>query len=238
MLASNGRPRYTGRACITPVYIPTEPVTPADLPIVLAAYLIGSISFAVIVSRWFGLPDPRTYGSKNPGATNVLRSGRKAAAILTLAGDGLKGWLAVALAQWLAPGQGYSDATIALVAVAVFLGHLYPVFFRFIGGKGVATAAGVLFALNPWLGIGLLVIWLVLAVGLKLSSLAALAATAAALPLAWWLDMPGVYLVTIGVIGLLLVWRHRSNIRKLLSGTESGFTGKPEAGKEDPGVRS
>jgi glycerol-3-phosphate acyltransferase PlsY len=208
------------------------PDTPADLLIILAAYLIGSISFAVIVSRWFGLPDPRTYGSKNPGATNVLRSGRKAAAILTLAGDGLKGWLAVALAQWLAPAQGYTDTTIALVALAVFLGHLYPVFFRFIGGKGVATAAGVLFALNPWLGLGLLVIWLVLAVGLKLSSLAALAATAAALPLAWWLAMPGAYLATIGAIGVLLVWRHRSNIRKLLSGSESGFGGK--AGKEDP----
>ena len=160
------------------------PDTTADLLIILAAYLIGSISFAVIVSRWFGLPDPRTYGSKNPGATNVLRSGRKAAAILTLAGDGLKGWLAVALAKALAPAYGFAEGTIALVAVAVFLGHLYPVFFRFIGGKGVATAAGVLFALNPWLGLGLLVIWLVLAVGLKLSSLAALASTVAALPLA------------------------------------------------------
>jgi glycerol-3-phosphate acyltransferase PlsY len=205
-------------------------VLPESL-MVLMAYLIGSISFAVIVSRWFGLPDPRTYGSKNPGATNVLRSGRKAAAILTLGGDGLKGWFAVAVAQWLAPKFGFSDTTIALAALAVFLGHLYPVFFRFIGGKGVATAAGVLFALNVWLGLGLLVIWLVLAVGLKLSSLAALAATAAALPLAWWLDMPGVYLVTIGVIGVLLVWRHRANIQKLLAGKENGFGGK--VAKED-----
>jgi len=203
----------------------------AEPLIILAAYLIGSISFAVIVSRGFGLPDPRSYGSKNPGATNVLRSGRKAAAFLTLAGDGLKGWLAVALAQWLAPAQGHADTTIGLVALAVFLGHLYPVFFRFIGGKGVATAAGVLFALSPWLGLGLLLVWLVLAVGLKLSSLAALAATAAALPLAWWLGLPDVHLVAIGAIGTLLVWRHRSNIRKLLSGTESGFDGKP--GKED-----
>ncbi|MCX7199481.1 MAG: glycerol-3-phosphate acyltransferase [Proteobacteria bacterium] len=131
-----------------------------------------------------------------------------------------------------ATGRAWPVMPGALVALAVFLGHLYPVFFRFIGGKGVATAAGVLFALNPWLGLGLLVIWLVLAVGLKLSSLAALAATAVALPLAWWLAMPGAYLATIGAIGVLLVWRHRSNIRKLLSGTESGFGGK--AGKEDP----
>lgn len=219
------------------------PDSPADLLIILAAYLIGSISFAVIVSRWFGLPDPRTYGSKNPGATNVLRSGRKAAAILTLAGDGLKGWLAVALAKGgLAAGlahdgHGFADTTIALVALAVFLGHLYPVFFRFIGGKGVATAAGVLFALDPWLGLGLLGIWLVLAVGLKLSSLAALAATVAALPLAWWLGMPPVFLASIAVIALLLVWRHRSNIRKLLSGTESGFGAKADAGKEDPSAQ-
>jgi glycerol-3-phosphate acyltransferase PlsY len=200
--------------------------TSADLLIILAAYIIGSISFAVIVSRGFGLPDPRTYGSKNPGATNVLRSGRKAAAILTLAGDGLKGWLAVALAKGFAPAYGFTDATIALVALAVFLGHLYPVFFRFIGGKGVATAAGVLFALDPWLGLGLLAIWGVLAVGLKLSSLAALAATAAALPLAWWIGLSPVLLAVIAVIAALLVWRHRSNIRKLLSGTESGFGGR------------
>jgi glycerol-3-phosphate acyltransferase PlsY len=111
------------------------------------------------------------------------------------------------------------------------------VFFRFIGGKGVATAAGVLFALDPWLGLGLLAIWLVLAVGLKLSSLAALAATVAALPLAWWLGMPAVFLVAIAVIALLLVWRHRSNIRKLLAGTEGGFGGKSGAGKEDPSAQ-
>ncbi|MBC7780387.1 MAG: glycerol-3-phosphate 1-O-acyltransferase PlsY [Proteobacteria bacterium] len=197
-----------------------------DAMIVLAAYLIGSVSFAVLVSRWFGLPDPRSYGSKNPGATNVLRSGRKAAAVVTLAGDGLKGWAAVALAQWFAPQHGFTDTTIALVAVAVFVGHLYPVFFGFVGGKGVATAAGVLLALNAWLALVLLVLWLILAVGLKLSSLAALAATAAALPLAWWLQMPRVYLVAIALMGALLVWRHRSNIRKLLAGTESGFGSK------------
>jgi acyl phosphate:glycerol-3-phosphate acyltransferase len=201
-----------------------------EVALVVVAYLIGSISFAVIVSRWFGLPDPRTYGSKNPGATNVLRSGRKAAAILTLAGDALKGWVAVAAALWFAPRYGWSDTVIALVALAVFLGHLYPVFFRFIGGKGVATAAGILFALNLWLGLALLAIWLVLAVGLKLSSLAALAATAAALPLAWWLGVPGVQMVAIAIIAVLLVWRHKSNIQKLLSGTESGFGGKGEGG--------
>ena len=201
-----------------------------EILLVVVAYLVGSISFAVIVSRWFGLPDPRTYGSKNPGATNVLRSGRKAAATLTLAGDALKGWIAVAVAIWLAPHYGVSDTVIALVALAVFLGHLYPVFFRFIGGKGVATAAGILFALNLWLGLALLAIWLVLAVGLKLSSLAALAATAAALPVAWWLGVPAVQMVAIAIIAVLLVWRHRSTIQKLLAGTESGFGGKDKGG--------
>jgi len=216
MLAGIGGARYTAAM---PEYV-------FVVLIGVAAYLIGSISFAVIVSRGFGLPDPRSYGSKNPGATNVLRSGRKTAAVLTLAGDGLKGWLAVALAALLSARLGLGDTVIALAALAVFLGHLYPVFFRFIGGKGVATAAGVLFALQPWLGLGLLVIWLVLAVGLKMSSLAALAATAAALPLAWVLGMPRVYLATIAAIAVLLVWRHRSNIQKLLSGTESGFADK------------
>lgn len=217
-------------------YTAGMPEYAAVVLIVVAAYLIGSISFAVIVSRGFGLPDPRSYGSKNPGATNVLRSGRKVAAVLTLAGDGLKGWLAVALAAAFSVRLGLGNTVVALAALAVFLGHLYPLFFRFIGGKGVATAAGVLFALQPWLGLGLLAIWLVLAVGLKLSSLAALAASAAALPLAWYLGMSGVFLATIAAIAALLVWRHRSNIQKLLSGTESGFAGKADE-KDSPAQR-
>ena len=142
----------------------------------IVAYLIGSISFAVVMSRAFGLSDPRTYGSKNPGATNVLRSGNKKAAIATLIGDGAKGWLAVWLAQRFAEQYGVGDLGIALVAIAVFLGHLYPVFFRFVGGKGVATALGVLLGLNVWIGVATLVTWLVIAYAFRYSSLAALIA--------------------------------------------------------------
>src|SRR5450830_1692547 len=140
----------------------------------IAAYLIGSISFAVVVSKAFGLSDPRTYGSKNPGATNVLRSGNKKAAVLTLIGDGFKGWLAVWLAMKFGPQYGIDDTGIALVTIAVFLGHLWPVFFRFVGGKGVATALGILLALNVWLGLATLVTWLVIAYAFRYSSLAAL----------------------------------------------------------------
>ncbi|MEN3364186.1 MAG: acyl phosphate:glycerol-3-phosphate acyltransferase, partial [Burkholderiales bacterium] len=143
----------------------------------IAAYLIGSISFAVVVSKVFGLDDPRTYGSKNPGATNVLRSGNKAAAVLTLLGDGFKGWLAVWLAQKYGPQYGLEDSGIALVALAVFLGHLWPVFFRFVGGKGVATALGVLLGLNPWLGLATMATWLIVAYAFRYSSLAALVAS-------------------------------------------------------------
>src|SRR4051812_16787810 len=142
----------------------------------IVAYLIGSISFAVVMSRAFGISDPRTYGSKNPGATNVLRSGNKKAAIATLIGDGAKGWLAVFLAERFADQYGVSDTGIALVAIAVFLGHLYPVFFRFKGGKGVATALGVLLGLNVWLGLATLATWLVIAYAFRYSSLAALMA--------------------------------------------------------------
>ncbi|MFN7752360.1 MAG: glycerol-3-phosphate 1-O-acyltransferase PlsY [Pseudomonadota bacterium] len=191
--------------------------------LVIGAYLLGSVSFAVLVSRAFGLPDPRTYGSGNPGATNVLRSGRRWAAVLTLAGDALKGVAAVLLARWVAVQSGLASDVIALVAVAVFLGHLYPVFFRFQGGKGVATAAGVLFALDLRLGFAVLAVWLVLALGLRLSSLAALAATAIALPMAWGFGLEPPLLAAIAAMAVLLVWRHRSNIRKLLAGTEQGF---------------
>src|SRR3954466_13801126 len=141
-----------------------------------AAYLIGSVSFAVVCSKLFGIADPRTYGSKNPGATNVLRSGNKAAAIVTLIGDGAKGWLAVWLAIHFQDRLNIGDATIALVAIAVFLGHLWPVFFRFVGGKGVATALGVLLGINPIVGLGTLITWLVVAYAFRYSSLAALIA--------------------------------------------------------------
>src|SRR5688572_27253958 len=140
----------------------------ADALFVLAAYLIGSLSFAVIVSRAYGLPDPRSYGSGNPGATNVLRSGRKQAAVLTLVGDAGKGWLAVLLAQ----RYGVADAALAGVALAAFVGHVWPVFFRFQGGKGVATAAGILLAVDPWLGAGTLATWIIITALFRISSLA------------------------------------------------------------------
>ncbi len=188
---------------------------------VAAAYLAGSVSFAVVISRIMGLADPRTYGSKNPGATNVLRSGNRVAAVLTLLGDAAKGWLAVMLVKALGARYGLGDGTVALVALAVFLGHLFPVFHRFAGGKGVATAAGVLLALNPWLGLGTLVTWLLIAGFFRYSSLAALVAAVFA-PL-WYLFLfgPDPIAAAVGVISALLIWRHAGNIAKLLSGKES-----------------
>lgn len=185
------------------------------------AYLIGSVSFAVVVSKAYGLSDPRTYGSGNPGATNVLRSGNKAAAVLTLIGDAAKGWVAVFLAQAYGPRYGVGETGIALVAVAVFLGHLYPVFFRFQGGKGVATAAGILLALDPWLGAAVLVTWVVVAAVFRYSSLAALVAAALA-PIyhAFFGDL-SVITLAIAAMSLLLIWRHRANIEKLMAGKES-----------------
>lgn len=184
---------------------------------VIAAYLLGSVSFAVITSKLFGLADPRTYGSGNPGATNVLRSGKKAAAALTLFGDAAKGWLAVFLAAHFA----LTDVQIALVALAVFLGHLFPVFLNFKGGKGVATALGVLLALNIWLGLGGLGIWLLTAAVLRLSSLAALVAAAATPIFAILLGLPREWVMASGIMSLLLIWRHKSNIQNLLAGKES-----------------
>ena len=181
----------------------------------LGAYLLGSVSFAIVVSRIAGLPDPRTYGSGNPGATNVLRTGKRAIAVLTLAGDAGKGWLAVWLASIFAP------QAVPVAGVAVFLGHLYPVFHRFQGGKGVATAAGVLFGFNLWLGAGTLVTWIAMVAFFRYSSLAALIAALFAMFYAFWLF--GLSLVTGAtiVIALLLVWRHEGNIRRLVAGTES-----------------
>ena len=188
---------------------------------VVAAYLIGSISFAVVVSKAMGLADPRSYGSKNPGATNVLRTGNKAAAALTLAGDALKGLVAVLLAKALAARFGFGDGTIALVALAAFVGHLFPVFHRFQGGKGVATAAGVLLALHPLLGLGTLVTWLLIAFFFRYSSLAALVAAVFA-PL-WYLFLfqPDPIAAAVAVMSVLLIWRHGTNIQNLLAGKES-----------------
>ncbi|MBA1365546.1 glycerol-3-phosphate 1-O-acyltransferase PlsY [Burkholderia gladioli] len=186
----------------------------------IVAYLIGSVSFAVVVSALMGLADPRSYGSKNPGATNVLRSGNKKAAILTLLGDAFKGWLAVWLVRHFAIG---GEIGVALAAIAVFLGHLYPIFFRFQGGKGVATAAGVLLAISPALGIATLLSWLVIAFCFRYSSFAALVAAVFAPIFDVWLfgtrDNPVAWAVL--AMSLLLIWRHRANISKLLKGQES-----------------
>jgi acyl phosphate:glycerol-3-phosphate acyltransferase len=194
--------------------------------IVVLAYLLGSLSFAVIVSRAMRLDDPRSYGSGNPGATNVLRSGNKTAAILTLLLDALKGVVAVLAARALAPRLGLVDTTIALAGVAAFLGHLYPVFFRFQGGKGVATAAGVLLALNPWLGLASLGTWLVVAFATRYSSLAALVTAVLAPVYAWMLAGDLGVVALVAVMSVLLVWRHRSNIAKLRNGTESRLGSK------------
>lgn len=195
----------------------------------VAAYLIGSISFAVVVSRVMGLADPRTYGSGNPGATNVLRSGNKKAAILTLLGDAAKGWLAVWLAQLLAPRFGVDEVGIALVVIAVFLGHLYPVFHRFAGGKGVATAAGILLAINVWLGLATLATWLIIAVFFRYSSLAALVSAVFA-PFFYVLMFSFDWIAgAVALMAVLLIARHRANIAKLLAGKESRIGEKKKA---------
>jgi glycerol-3-phosphate acyltransferase PlsY len=184
---------------------------------VVAAYLLGSISFAVVTSRAFGIADPRTYGSGNPGATNVLRSGKKLAAALTLLGDAAKGWVAVMLAMHFAT----HDAQVALVALAVFLGHVFPIFLKFRGGKGVATALGVLLALNGWLGLAALATWLVVAMVFRLSSLAALMAAFGAPLYAMMLGLPREWVLASAIMSMLLIWRHKSNIQNLLAGRES-----------------
>jgi acyl phosphate:glycerol-3-phosphate acyltransferase len=185
------------------------------------AYLIGSLSFAVIVSRVMGLHDPRTYGSGNPGATNVLRSGNKAAAVLTLVLDALKGFVPVVLVKEFGAPYGLDEGTMALVGFAAFVGHLWPVFFGFKGGKGVATAAGVLLGLNPWLGLATLMTWVIIAVFTRYSSLAAVVSAVFApfYQLLIWGGGPTA--VAVLVMGGLLIWRHRKNIQKLLKGTES-----------------
>ena len=191
------------------------------LAAVAAAYLIGSLSFAVIVSKFYGLDDPRSYGSGNPGATNVLRSGRKKAAALTLLGDALKGLVAVLLARWLQSYFGLADEVVAAVAVAVLAGHMWPLFFGFKGGKGVATALGVLLALSWPVALICAAVWLVMAFGLKISSLAALTATVISPLAAMFLVQQPSWQAAIAVIAALVLLRHRSNIQNLLSGKES-----------------
>jgi glycerol-3-phosphate acyltransferase PlsY len=197
--------------------------TTADIIAAAAAYLIGSLSFAVIVSRAFGLPDPHSYGSGNPGATNVLRSGSKKAAILTLLGDTMKGVAAVLLAKLFAAQFGISGAGIALVAITVFLGHLFPVFFGFRGGKGVATAAGVLWALDWRVGLGLTLLWALVFAVTRVSSLSALIGSAAAPVLGYLFFGNGPVFYATLIMAALLFWRHKDNIRRLLSGEEAAF---------------
>lgn len=187
-----------------------------DLALPVAAYLLGSIATAILVSRLLGLPDPRRMGSGNPGATNVLRTGHKGAALATLLGDILKGLLPVVAARWLEA----SEPTVLLTGLAAFLGHLYPLYFRFRGGKGVATALGVLLGLAPWLGLAVLGVWLLIAAIFRYSSLAALSAAASAPLLAWGLGLDPASILAVGVLGALLILRHRSNIQRLLAGTE------------------
>jgi glycerol-3-phosphate acyltransferase PlsY len=187
----------------------------------LVAYLIGSLSFAVIVSRAFGLRDPRSYGSGNPGATNVLRSGHKGAAVLTLLFDALKGYLPVLLVGEFGGRYGLAEGTQALVGLAAFSGHLWPVFFQFKGGKGVATAAGVLFGLNPWLGLATLATWIIIAAFFRYSSLASIVAAVFAPFYQLLIWGGGPVAVVAMLMGGLLVFRHRANIQKLLQGTES-----------------
>jgi glycerol-3-phosphate acyltransferase PlsY len=188
---------------------------------VLTAYLLGSISFGVLASRLFSLPDPRTYGSRNPGATNVLRSGKKAAAAMTLLGDTGKGWLSVALARYLGAQWGITDTVVAAVALAVFLGHLFPVFLRFQGGKGVATALGVLLGFNPWMGLAAAATWLIVAAVSRISSLSALAAAMLAPVYALYFLGLGASATVVFMMALLLVWKHKSNIASLMAGKEA-----------------
>jgi glycerol-3-phosphate acyltransferase PlsY len=199
------------------------------LPALLLAYLLGSVPFAVIVSRVFGLADPRSYGSRNPGATNVLRSGNKAAAVLTLLGDGAKGWLAVFLAQRFAYEYGLTPAAVALVGLAAFLGHLYPIFLRFKGGKGVAAAAGVLLALNAWLGLAVLATWIAIVAIFRYSSLGAIVAAAAAPLYAALTGGVDASVLIIGLMSMALVGKHWGNLQRLLSGQE------PKLGRKKTG---
>ncbi len=198
----------------------------------LAGYLMGSLSFAVIVSRVMGLNDPRTFGSKNPGATNVLRSGSKAAAIVTLLLDAAKGWLPVVLVKWYGAAYGLGDGTMAMVGLAAFFGHVFPVFFKFEGGKGVATALGVLLGLSGWLGLATALVWVLMAVLFRYSSLASITAAVMA-PVLYLLGADGLWVLSksvavgVAVMALFLLYRHAENINRLIKGTESRLGKKP-----------
>jgi glycerol-3-phosphate acyltransferase PlsY len=210
---------------------------------VLAAYLLGSLSFAVIVSRVMGLNDPRTYGSKNPGATNVLRSGSKAAAVVTLLLDAVKGWLPVVLVRWFGEPFGLGEGTVAMAGLAAFLGHLWPVFFRFEGGKGVATALGVLVGISGWLGLVLGLLWLAVAAVSRYSSLASLAAAVLA-PVIYVLAGGLLWYSERSIVGAivamsaLLVWRHKENITRLIQGKESRLGRKGKGVAADAAVKA
>jgi glycerol-3-phosphate acyltransferase PlsY len=197
----------------------------------LAGYLLGSVSFAVVVSRLMRLPDPRSYGSKNPGATNVLRTGNRIAAVLTLAGDALKGFVAVLLALLYLP-----DAA-PYVGVAAFLGHVFPLYHRFQGGKGVATAAGVLFGFDPWLGLATIATFVVIAAFLRYVSFASMVAALFAVFFSWFIKLSDATTLAIAVMAALLIWRHKDNIQRLIAGTESKL-GEKKATPPDPSAAS
>jgi glycerol-3-phosphate acyltransferase PlsY len=206
----------------------------ATAAFILTAYMIGSLPFAIIVSRALGLPDPRSYGSGNPGTTNVLRTGKKLAALLTLAGDGGKGWLAVFLAGRYAADYSVGGAGIAACSVAVVLGHLFPVFLSFKGGKGVATAGGLLFALDLWLGSAILATWVVMALIFRYASLASVVAAVCAPVWGYFMKLPTDTVWALVLIAALIVWRHRGNLRNLALGKERkiGQKEKEEAGAD------
>ena len=197
----------------------------------IAGYLLGSVSFAVVVSRLMRLPDPRSYGSKNPGATNVLRTGNRIAAVLTLAGDALKGFVAVLLALF------YLPEAAPYVGVAAFVGHVFPLFHSFQGGKGVATAAGVLFGFDPWLGLATIATFAVIAVFFRYVSLASMVASLFAVFFAWFIKLSGATTLAIAVMAALLIWRHKDNIKRLVAGTESKL-GQKKATPPDPSAAS
>lgn len=189
--------------------------------LIFSAYLLGSISFAIVASWLFKLPDPRSYGSGNPGATNVLRAGKKAAAAVTLLGDAGKGWVAVVAAKYFGNALGLGDEVIASAALAVFLGHLFPVFLAFKGGKGVATSAGILLGLNPWLGILAILTWIIVALFSRISSLSALLTALLAPLYTYFLLQKEILTITVLIISILLILKHQSNIANLIAGKEA-----------------
>lgn len=196
------------------------------LAVIILGYLMGSLSFAVMTAKIFGLPDPRTYGSGNPGATNVLRGGKKLAALITLLGDATKGAVAIWIAHVLLAGSPELAVGVALTGLAAFLGHLYPLYFRFKGGKGVATALGILLAFHWMLGTAVLVIWLVIVLATRYVSLGSVVAAISAAPVALYLNASIVMALAVSVMGLLIIWRHGGNLRRLRAGTENKIFAK------------